>query len=142
MIYYYIVLVIKYPIPFINYIVAKIQMPVHKFIVKGSKIPKTRAWVDGASVFTVLFSSFRISVPSFARSKKFSEKSAGGFQQAGKKEGGLVEMNFCLPAVPRSGTEGGKRFRNSALAEYQNRKIFVSLTPLEIEYVVCLRFTK
>jgi len=36
-------------------------------------------------------------------------------------------MNFCLPAVPRSGTEGGKRFRNSALAEYQNRKIFVSL---------------
>jgi len=36
-------------------------------------------------------------------------------------------MNFCPPAVPRSGTEGGKRFRNSALAEYQNRKIFVSL---------------
>jgi len=36
-------------------------------------------------------------------------------------------MNFCPPAVPRSGTDGGKRFRNSALAEYQNRKIFVSL---------------
>ena len=36
-------------------------------------------------------------------------------------------MNFCPPAVPRSGTEGGKCFRNSALAEYQNRKIFISL---------------
>ena len=36
-------------------------------------------------------------------------------------------MNFCPPAVPRNGTGGGKRFRNSALAEYQNRKIFISL---------------
>jgi hypothetical protein len=36
-------------------------------------------------------------------------------------------MNFCPRVVPRSGTEGGKRFRNSALAEYQNREIFVSL---------------
>jgi len=36
-------------------------------------------------------------------------------------------MNFCPPVVPQSGTGGGKRFRNSALAEYQNRKIFVSL---------------
>ena len=44
-----------------------------------------------------------------------------------KRKGGLGEMNFCPPAVPRSGTEGGKRFRNSALAEYQNRKIFISL---------------
>jgi len=44
-----------------------------------------------------------------------------------KRKGGLGEMNFCPPAVPRSGTEGGKHFRNSALAEYQNRKIFVSL---------------
>ncbi|HDQ15900.1 MAG TPA: hypothetical protein ENN45_02460 [Bacteroidetes bacterium] len=35
-------------------------------------------------------------------------------------------MNFCPPVVPQSGTGGGKRFRNSALAEYQNRKIFVS----------------
>ena len=35
--------------------------------------------------------------------------------------------NDSPPAVPRSGTEGGKRFRDSALAEYQNRKIFVSL---------------
>ncbi|BCX16105.1 MAG: hypothetical protein KatS3mg098_334 [Candidatus Parcubacteria bacterium] len=31
------------------------------------------------------------------------------------------------PAVPRSGTGGGKRFRNSALVECQNRKIFFSL---------------
>jgi hypothetical protein len=44
-----------------------------------------------------------------------------------KEKGGLGKMNFCPPAVPRSGTEGGKRFRNSALAEYQNRKIFISL---------------
>jgi len=44
-----------------------------------------------------------------------------------KRKGGLGEMNFCPPAVPRSGTEGGKRFCNFALAEYQNRKIFVSL---------------
>jgi hypothetical protein len=36
-------------------------------------------------------------------------------------------MNFCPPVVPQSGTGGGKRFRNSALAEYQNRKNFVSL---------------
>jgi hypothetical protein len=36
-------------------------------------------------------------------------------------------MNFCPPAVPRSGTGGGKRFCNSALAECQNRKIFFSL---------------
>ena len=36
-------------------------------------------------------------------------------------------MNFCPPAVPRSGTGGEKRFRNSTLAECQNRKIFFSL---------------
>ncbi len=56
-----------------------------------------------------------------------SEKTLSGFQQAGKKEGGLGEVNFRPPVVPQSGTEGGKRFRNSALAEYQNRKIFISL---------------
>jgi len=44
-----------------------------------------------------------------------------------KRKRGLGEMNFCPPAVPRSGTGGGKRFRNSALAECQNRKIFFSL---------------
>jgi len=48
-------------------------------------------------------------------------------KQAGKKERGFREMNFCPPAVRRRRTGGGKRFRNSALAEYQNRKIFVSL---------------
>jgi hypothetical protein len=37
-------------------------------------------------------------------------------------------MNFYPRVVPQSGTEGGKRFRNSALAEYQNRKILVSLS--------------
>jgi len=50
-----------------------------------------------------------------------------------KRKGGLGEMNFCPPAVPRSGTEGGKRFRNSALAEYQNRKFFVSLIEKNFE---------
>ena len=51
---------------------------------------------------------------------------------------------FCPPIVPQSGTGGGKRFRNSALApkrceattgqaEYQNRKIFLSL----IEKIFC-----
>ena len=44
-----------------------------------------------------------------------------------KRKGGLGEMNFCPPAVRRRRTGGGERFRNSALAEYQNRKIFVSL---------------
>jgi hypothetical protein len=42
-------------------------------------------------------------------------------------------MNFCPPVVPQSGTEGGKRFRNSALVEYQNRKIFVSLIEKNFE---------
>jgi hypothetical protein len=36
-------------------------------------------------------------------------------------------MNFCPPVVRRRRTGGGERFRNSALAEYQNRKIFFSL---------------
>jgi hypothetical protein len=43
-------------------------------------------------------------------------------KQAGKKEGGLSVIptrNFCPPVF--------QRFGNSALAEYQNRKIFVSL---------------
>src|SRR3989344_2841735 len=35
------------------------------------------------------------------------EKSAGGFQQAGKKEGGWGEGIFCPPAIPRSGTGVG-----------------------------------
>lgn len=36
-------------------------------------------------------------------------------------------MNFCPSVVPQSRTWGGERFCNSALAEYQNRKIFISL---------------
>jgi len=42
-------------------------------------------------------------------------------------------MNFCPPAIRRRRTRGGKRFRNSALAEYQNRKIFVSLIEKNFE---------
>ena len=46
--------------------------------------------------------------------------------RAGKKEGvlGVLCPQEFLPARP---VWGGKRFRNSALAEYQNRKIFISL---------------
>ncbi|MBA7521101.1 hypothetical protein ES705_13203 [subsurface metagenome] len=44
-----------------------------------------------------------------------------------KRKGGLGKMNFCPPAVRQRRTGDGERFRNSALAEYQNRKIFVSL---------------
>ena len=44
------------------------------------------------------------------------------------KDGARTTINNnSPPAVRRRRTEGGKRFRNSALAEYQNRKIFVSL---------------
>ena len=52
--------------------------------------------------------------------------------RAGKKEGvlGVLCPQEFLPARP---VWGGKRFRNSALAEYQNRKIFVSLTPLDMK---------
>ena len=63
-------------------------------------------------------------------SKNFLTNSKSG---RAKRKGGLGEMNFCPPVVPQSGTGGGKRFRNSALAEYQNRKIFVSL----IEKIFC-----
>ncbi|HQG58765.1 MAG TPA: hypothetical protein PLM44_02970 [bacterium] len=49
-------------------------------------------------------------------------------KQAGKKEGGLGEGIFArLLCPPKAGWGMGKRFCNSALAEYQNRKIFVSL---------------
>jgi len=42
--------------------------------------------------------------------------------------GEFEEENFCPPALPAEGGQwGGKRFRNSALEEYQNRKTFVSL---------------
>ncbi len=66
---------------------------------KGSRISKTRAREGGASVFTALFSSFRISAPPFARSKNFRAKP----KQAGKKEEGLGEGIFArLPnAEPR-----------------------------------------
>ena len=54
----------------------------------GSRDSKTRAREGGASVFTsFVFLSF-LSVPP-------SEKSAGGFQQAGKKEGGWGEGIFA-----------------------------------------------
>jgi hypothetical protein len=44
----------------------------------------------------------------------------------------VILTNEFLPAcLPAEGGQWSKeRFRNSALAEYQNRKIFVSLTPV------------
>jgi len=65
--------------------------------------------------------SFPLSVP------PPSEKIAGGFQQAGKKEGDLGEGIFaCLLSA-----EGGMGWESvsaiPALAGRQNRKIFVSL---------------
>jgi len=70
-----------------NFIVShNLILPKYLIIVKekGSKISKTRAREGGASVFTALLSSFCISAPPFACSKKFGAKS----KQAGKKEGG------------------------------------------------------
>ena len=65
--------------------------------------------------------SFCISVP------PPSEKIAGGFQQAGKKEGGLGEGIFARLLS----AEGGMGWKSvsaiPALAGRQNRKIFVSL---------------
>ena len=55
------------------------------------------------------------------------EKSAGGFQQAGKKEGGLGEGIFARLLTAPKARLGWERFRLSALAERQNRKIFFSL---------------
>ncbi len=66
----------------------------------------------------------RININSKFPTKKIRAKPKSG---RAKRKGGLGEMNFCPPVVPQSGTGGKKRFRNSALAEYQNRKIFVSL---------------
>jgi len=40
-------------------------------------------------------------------------------------------MNFCPSASPAKQGLGWERFRNSALAEYQNRKIFFSLIELK-----------
>jgi len=44
-----------------------------------------------------------------------------------KRKGGLGEMNFCPSVCPAKQGLGWERFRNSALAEYQNRKIFIFL---------------
>jgi len=67
---------------------------------KGSRMSKTRAREGGASVFSALFSSFRISAPPSARSKNFRAKP----KQAGKKEGGLGEVIFArLLCPPKAG---------------------------------------
>ncbi|MBI5733661.1 MAG: hypothetical protein HY973_01820 [Candidatus Kerfeldbacteria bacterium] len=62
----------------LNIIVPNKLRMVKKILTIGSGNPKTRAREGGASVFTSFVFLFFLSVPS-------PEKSAGGFQQAGKK---------------------------------------------------------
>jgi hypothetical protein len=59
------------------------------FATRGSRNSKARAREGGASVFTLFSFLFFVSAP------PPSEKIAGGFQQAGKKEGGLGEGIFA-----------------------------------------------
>jgi len=64
----------------------------------------------------------------------FAKKIQGEAQAGGQKGRGSGGRNFCPSALPAEGGLGvGKRFRNSALAEYQNRKIFVSLIEKNFE---------
>jgi len=79
---------------------------------KGSRMSKTRAREGGASVFTALFSSFRISAPPSARSKNFRAKP----KQAGKKEGGWGEGIFARLLLSGGMAEGGFG-GNSAMPE-------------------------
>lgn len=77
----------------------------------GSLISNTRArdgWGKGIYLFSFL---------------KIGGSPAKRAMRAGKKKRGSGGNEF-LPARPGW---GGKHFRNSALVEYQNRKIFVSL---------------
>jgi hypothetical protein len=55
------------------------------------------------------------------------KKFQGEAQTGGQKGKGSGRRNFCPPVVRQRRAGGGKRFRNSALAGRQNRKIFVSL---------------
>ncbi len=87
---------------------------------KGSRISKTRAREGGASVFTALFSSFRISAPPSARSKNFRAKP----KRAGKKEGGLGEEIFARLLCPAKRAGGGKRFRRLALSQTSKQNNF------------------
>jgi len=73
---------------------------------KGSRMSKTRAREGGVSVFSALFSSFRISAPLSARSKNFRAKP----KQAGKKEGGLGEGIFARLLCPPKAGWGWKAF--------------------------------
>jgi hypothetical protein len=68
------------------------------FATRGSRNSKTRAREGGASVFTFFSFLFFVSAP------PPPEKIAGGFQQAGKKEGGLGEGIFArlLISAPKA----------------------------------------
>ena len=71
---------------------------------KGSRISKTRAREGGASVFTALLFSFRISVPPSVR-KKFWPSN-----QAGEKEGGWGEGIFARLFCAVGAAVGRKAF--------------------------------
>ena len=86
---------------------------------KGSRMSKTRAREGGVSVFSALFSSFRISAPLSARSKNFRAKP----KQAGKKEG-LGGRNFCPPAsvpVPFEQRKSGRGFGGNSAFPLRNQ---------------------
>ncbi len=80
-----------------------------------------RAWDGGASIFTAFL--YSLSAPLLASPKNFRAKP----KQAGKKEGGLGEGIFARLLTAPKARLGWERFRLSALAEGQNRKIFFSL---------------
>jgi len=83
----------------------------------GSKNPKTRAREGGASVFTS-FGFFSLLVP------PPSEKIAGGFQQAGKKEGGLGEGIFARLLTAPKARLGWERLRSLAPSREAKQNIF------------------
>jgi len=81
----------------------------------GSRNPKTRAREGGASVFTS-FVSFSFSVP------PPSEKIAGGFQRAGKKEGVWGEGIFAR--LPKR-EAAGRSVQNSQ-SGFSSKKVRIS----------------
>ena len=88
---------------------------------KGSSYLLRAHGKGGASATTLSF----LSAPP-------SEKIAGGFQQAGKKEGDLGEGIFArLPARRRRNGGGKKRFRNSCVSRKAKQKNFRFLNPVK-----------
>jgi len=101
----------------LNIIVPNKLGMVKSFSTLGSGISKTRAREGGASVFTS-FVFFSLSVP------PPPEKSAGGFQQAGKKEGGLGEGIFARLLTAPKARLGWERLRSLAPSREAKQNIF------------------